>query len=415
MNKRLGMTVCASLTAAGLLLGGCSAAKQVAAQEQSALPVEVTQVQRQTITRTTAYTGRVMPDGAVFVLPKLPGEVTAVHFNVGDKVNQGDILFELDDAIDRLQLKQAESALAAANAGLAQMTGATYEQQLLQLEGQIKQAKSQRRWTDKNYDIFDDAFDAGRSRLDAGIKQLEQAVADAKAAIPAVGEAGYDEAVQAHLELLAQLTELKSQKETFMDGYESQYNQLTQGLEQIEIGLDMAEQAYELAKGPVHEEQLAMIKAQLGQAQAGYEMALEKLSYSKVVSPISGIIQQKNVSVHGFATQSQPAFVISDEGALAITFGVSAEAAMNISVGDPVRVESGSGSYTASVAEVSTMLDQTSGLFKVKAVLSDAPAELMSGVAVKLTATTAKAENAMTIPAGALYYDNGRADRKSVV
>ncbi|MEG1973167.1 MAG: efflux RND transporter periplasmic adaptor subunit, partial [Oscillospiraceae bacterium] len=203
--------------------------------------------------------------------------------------------------------------------------------------------------------------------------------------------------------------EVANAHDNFVNGYQAQYNQLTQGLEQIEISLDMAEKAYDLAKGDVHEEQLKTIKAQLAQAQVGYEMAMQKLSYSSVVSPISGVVEQKNIELHSMAGQSSPAFIITEKSALNVTFGVSAEIASSMKVGDMVKIESTVKSYEAPIVEIAGIIDPQSGLFTVKAQITESAPELLSGVAVKLTAQTAKNPNAIIIGAETLYHQNNEA------
>ena len=51
------------------------------------------------------------------------------------------------------------------------------------------------------------------------------------------------------------------------------------------------------------------------------------------------------------------------------------------------------------------MADESTGLYKVKASI-DGNAQLATGSRVKLTVTSQKTENAMTIPVDAVYYDD---------
>ena len=76
-----------------------------------------------------------------------------------------------------------------------------------------------------------------------------------------------------------------------------------------------------------------------------------------------------------------------------------------MNLGDPITVENGRNTYQAAVAEIGTMVD-ANGLFKIKATLAEG-ANLMSGVSVKITASTAKAQG-LLIPQGAIYYDAGQ-------
>ena len=52
------------------------------------------------------------------------------------------------------------------------------------------------------------------------------------------------------------------------------------------------------------------------------------------------------------------------------------------------------------------MADESNGLFKIKAELPEANS-LSTGSNVKVTVTSEHAENVMTVPVDAIYYDNG--------
>lgn len=202
------------------------------------------------------------------------------------------------------------------------------------------------------------------------------------------------------------VNEAEAAYENYSVGYEAQYNQLTQGLEQVEISLDVAQKAYDLAKGEAHQEQIKTIEAQLKQAESAYKMAMQKLSYSSVTSPIDGVVEKRSIDVHGFASQSEPAFVIADKSSVNVTFGVSGEDAANMKVGDPVTVYDKGTAYPAAIVEVSSFIDMQSGLYTIKANVLNEDGSIMSGSSVKLTATTDKAQEAVTIPTEALYNDS---------
>src|SRR5690606_5868247 len=61
-------------------------------------------------------TGYVQADVASRVAPKVPGRVLAVHVRQGDKVEEGQVLLELDPADDQAAIKAALSEVAAARA-----------------------------------------------------------------------------------------------------------------------------------------------------------------------------------------------------------------------------------------------------------------------------------------------------------
>jgi RND family efflux transporter MFP subunit len=79
-----------------LLSTGCSAQKTEAVTEEKYVPVEVNPAATQTLVETTSFSGKVVSDQEVSLVPKMPGKVTAVNVKVGDKVQVGTVLFTLD-------------------------------------------------------------------------------------------------------------------------------------------------------------------------------------------------------------------------------------------------------------------------------------------------------------------------------
>ncbi len=70
-----------------------------------------------TVSIESNFSGTVEAESTVTVIPKVAGEVIEKHFEVGDHVNEGDLLFKIDDESARLQLDNAKATLDSANAG----------------------------------------------------------------------------------------------------------------------------------------------------------------------------------------------------------------------------------------------------------------------------------------------------------
>ncbi|MEG2174749.1 MAG: efflux RND transporter periplasmic adaptor subunit [Oscillospiraceae bacterium] len=423
-KQRALVLLCTALT---LGATGCSK-KDIAPQEKPAVPVTVQAPARGNLSQTTAFTGRVLPDDSVAIIPKLSGEVAATFFEVGDTVKKGDVLFSINPTLYDLQVQQADAGVKAAQAAvraieasIALAKGSSYDAQLLQSESALKQAQSARKWTDDTYDIYDDSYSATSNLLRSKVKQAEQGMKAAEAAylalkeIPETDPKEVQGALDAYQIAKTAWQTADNAYDDFTGSYETQYNQLTQGLEQAEIGSDAAQRAYDLlASGKSLQEQLAVYQAQLEQAQSGYQQALTGLEqaktqrgYASVTTPIAGVIEQKNVMRDGIATQSAPAYVVSDPGSLSVVFQVPSDAAHVLALEDAVTVEAGQKSYHARVVEIGNAVSAQSGLFSVKARLEGDTAGLLSGMAVKLTTDTAKVQNALLIPVKAIFYDVG--------
>ena len=166
-------------------------------------------------------------------------------------------------------------------------------------------------------------------------------------------------------------------------------------------GGDLSEQEYEQYTNAVKTAQL-----QYNSAKTSYD---QQVSYSSVTAPISGKVESCSAEVYDRANMNGELCVISGEGEKKVTFYVTQRMLENLAVGDSLTVEKSGNAYNAVIDEINTMVDDSTGMFKVEAQLADTDNNAATGSTVKLTVTTGKAENVMTIPVDAVYYSGGKA------
>lgn len=90
--------------------------EEVKEESFGATPVKVFKVSKQKISEKLNFTGLIEPRKKVTVTPDIAGKVAKIYVEEGDKVREGQLLAELDTRATRLQLEQAEAALAVAEA-----------------------------------------------------------------------------------------------------------------------------------------------------------------------------------------------------------------------------------------------------------------------------------------------------------
>jgi len=185
-------------------------------------------------------------------------------------------------------------------------------------------------------------------------------------------------------------------------------------IEQAELNLQKAYDGYETA--------LVMLAQQQGNVEMQVQMAALNTNFSDqhiaiqrmendlknftVTAPISGIIERRNVEPFGMAAPQSPAFIISDDNGLTVSFRVPRSAYANINIGSAVTLNDGISDYTATVKEMSATVDP-SGLFTIKASIKEPPETLFIGASVKVSVDAQRAEDTLLIPINAVYYDNG--------
>ena len=161
---------------------------------------------------------------------------------------------------------------------------------------------------------------------------------------------------------------------------------------------DISAQAYEQAVSG-----LSMAKLQYDSAKLNYDTQSEN---TVVTAPIAGVLEQFGVQVHDMSAGGSVAGVVSGAGGKTLTFNVSERVMKGLNIGDPV--EKNGTDYSGAISEIGSMVDASTGLFKVKATLGDADG-LASGTMVKVYVTAEKADNVMVVPADCVNYSNGDA------
>lgn len=163
-------------------------------------------------------------------------------------------------------------------------------------------------------------------------------------------------------------------------------------------GGDLSVQEYEQYNNSAKSARL-----QYESAKMAYERQVE---YSTVTAPISGRIESCDVEVYDRVGQSGQLCVIAGEGESRITFFVTQRMMRNIREGDEVEVSKNGTIYKGQISEISSIVDESSGLFKVKARMEDTE-EIAIGSTVKLSLVTERVQNAMLVPVDAVYYSGG--------
>lgn len=391
-NKAVSV-VCASLALLGLV--GCNNSA-VAVSEAPAIRVHTQIPVRDSIAQKSDFTGRVMPDDSVSVYGKASGTVLKTYFEVGDTVKEGQLLYELDPTDYQIALEQSKINYELTLNGIdSAEKGSGNELTELQYQTAITNAQN--------------AYESARAALelqvedDFSMSAYKKARKKYKDAKDTWDKSPTDENYAA---LLAAEKDYNIELDQY--GNRTKYNSYYVGFETAYDNYEAALKQYDIYKGITSGENDTSYDLKRQQAKLAYDSALQTMDNLKVYAPIGGVIEQKNVTVNGQYAPNSAGYVVSNKEVLVVNFSVAADTAAAMTVGDEVTVEYSRSSYQAKITEIGTMIDANSGLFPIKAQLLE-QANILSGVSVKLTAMTAKSQNAIIIPQSAVYYDNGSA------
>ena len=149
----------------------------------------------------------------------------------------------------------------------------------------------------------------------------------------------------------------------------------------------------------------------LKSAQLQYESAKlqydKQVEYSTITAPIAGRVESVDVDVYDRVNQSAQLCVIAGEGQNSITFYATQRMVQNLKTGDELEISKNGNTYTGNITEISNMVDESNGLFKVKGDMESSD-EIAIGSTVKITLVTERAENVMLVPVDAIYYSGGK-------
>lgn len=436
----------------GVSITGCSSKKQTEETAEK-VNVEVQTPGSGEVALDTDYIGTVSPEQQVYVTPLVSGTVTQVNYAVGDTVQEGDVLFKIDDEAAQLQVSSAKAAYSQAQAGVAAATGGSRhlqnyqaEQGIDTLEDNLDKVRSS--ISDMEGQI--DALGQQQEQLTAAVQGAQGAVStqetaliDAKAELQRIKEeAGVlkadgsddqdvlktlDDATRLAIETQANTVSkadlaLQQAKGALSDA-QSGLSQVTSGKSQLESALETAksqkdtlkdnlktaQETYDITQDEVYPQTDATYAAQLAQAGVGVKSARYQLDFYTVTAPISGQVETVSVEKDAMAAAGNVAFVISNKNSMTVTFQVAEKVKDQLQVGDAITVERGDETFGGTIIEVGTMAGAQTKLFQIKATIPGVSDKLPSGVSVKVHATTQREEGDLIIPYDAVYFSAGDA------
>ena len=201
----------------------------------------------------------------------------------------------------------------------------------------------------------------------------------------------------------------RAQVNDLEDDDDSTLRSLRNSYKNAQTNYETALENYNLVTGDSWEDTQASVDNSLKSAELSLQQSSNELDKYKVYAPISGVIESRNVEEYEMASTTAAAFTISNKNDMSVTFNATSDAATALSIGDSITVTKGGNDYTAIITSIDSKADESSGLFPIEAQIQDNDGTLLSGVTVKVTAATQKAENAVLVPIDDVYYEDGQA------
>ena len=236
-------------------------------------------------------------DGDIYqISPRIAGHVIGVYVQDNKQVQAGQLLVEIDPKDQQVALENAQAALASAQASYTQAT-VNVPITSVTTTTSLSNASTDVRGSTSAVDQAQKQAAAAAARVDEAKANAIKATQDVERYKPLVekdviSKQQYDGAVAARDSANASVLEAESTLTAQQTG-------ITQAQQRLEQARNQAAQAQK--NGPkqveVERARAAAALAQVKQAQAQVDQAQLNLSYTRIIAPVSGIVNKKNVDI----------------------------------------------------------------------------------------------------------------------
>jgi HlyD family secretion protein len=377
-----GRGVAVLLLLMAMFLAGCGGAPQ--ASPTAVLPAPTPVLPSRSVGGTVTASGEVTAAQEAQMGFTLAGQVESVEVELGDQVEQGTILVSLEDSSLQAGVAQAEAALEAARAQLAELESGPRPEELAAAQA-----------------AYDGAL-AQYNKLKAGPSDEERRIAlaalrKAEAAL-VQAQAAYDEI--AWMEEVDEMPQTLALQLATLD-YESalaNYELVTRGAspEDLEVAwasVEGAKAQLDTLRAGATAEQLAAAQAAVAQAEAALEAARASLDQATLTAPFSGTVADLQVSPGQVVVPGQVVLALADLSSLQVeTTDLSERDVTEVQVGQEatVYVEALNLDVRGRVALISPQASTVGGdvVYTVVIALEEQPRGLRLGMSVEVEIET---------------------------
>ncbi|WP_230867138.1 efflux RND transporter periplasmic adaptor subunit [Iocasia frigidifontis] len=323
-------------------------------QNDSVISVEAKEVAQGTLATYVNIVGEARPYREVELVSKLSEIVDKVNIQVGDIVDKGDILVELNRDDQEITVKEKEGVLAATEADLQDALNGSRKEKILQCKADVESAKSDLEVAQNNYDRYKELYD---------------------------------------------------QKYISKQTFEEYANKLTSSRSSYESKL----QALKMAEDGSTVEEIKSLRAQVTQAEAGLSSAKLDLSRTSIKAPISGVISNLNIEIGEMTNTSSSILTISQLNKIKIKAYVSQRIVNKLKAGDSVVVYFSAidDSFIAKIQSISPVADEIKKSFPVEIVVANPEQIIKAGMYAEIKLKTNQVADHLVVPQSAILEENG--------
>lgn len=374
MSERMRLVLV--LATAALVVVGCGRDKAAPAGGKAATPVAqsftVTSatVEARDVQRTVETTGSLLAWEEVTLNTPVPGTIARLLADLGDRVESGQIVAELDKREFTLAVQQAQAVLRASQDGLARA-----QAQVASSRANLEQVKQSRK-----------SWEAGLNRTRAVLEEAQLNLERNRRLVDAqlVAQRDFDASRTQHESALAQ----------------HQVSQVEMGQYPDRVRVAEAQLQSDLSAVQVAEAEIERRQAELGLTQ-------KKLTDATLRSPIRGAVAKRHVNPAEFVKDNAPIFTIVRADILKYVGAVAEHAALDMQIGQSVtlQVDAAPGrSFTGRITRVSPAVDVANRTIAIEAEVANPQHVLKPGLFARGVAETGHDRGVAFVPEAAVSY-----------
>ncbi len=394
----------AMMSLLAVTLVGCNAAESTTAAQISMpdippVPVEVASVSTGNIAAIINYSGNLEPENSLSLVSIVPGAIEEVMVNVGDEVRAGDPILRIEDTTYRAQLKQAEAGLTVAQANLQKMKNSPRPEQIEMARVALEAAQAQMRGI---ITLSDDE----RVLASAQLAQAEAALRLAQAQYDKIKWAGQASMLPQSL----QLEQATIAYQTARAAYNLQANPDETTLVQLRAGIRQAELNLQLAENPFTDEDFALARAGVAQAEGVVALAQYQVDNVILRAPFDGVIAEVYATVGGVGGPQVPAVKLISK-ALMVKVEIPENRISDVYAGQPaaLRVVAYPGEdFPAFISSIAPAADATSHTFATDIGVQDETGKLRAGMFANVAILLDERSNVILVPRSAVTEIDGQ-------
>jgi len=340
-------------------------------------PVQTAKAERGPIRMTVPANGRVVSNRDVDIKCKASGEVAVLPFDVSDIVKQGDLLVELDPVDEERVVHQAQVMLSASEAKLA--------------------------IAKQNLAVAERTLDTDQRRAEAALESAKVRAADARA----------------KADRMKQLLEKRLCSQEECDTAETAAT--AADAEYVAAQVHMDELKTQAAALELRRQDVALASAQVEADRIALSIAQDRLSETKVRSPIDGVVAVRNIQIGQIISSGisnvgggTTILTLSDLSHVFILASVDESFIGQVRLGQDVEVTADAvrgRTFTGKVVRIATRGANVSNVvtFEVRIeVTGEARALLKPEMTANVEIIIAEKGDALLVPAEAVFTREGR-------